>query len=71
MLDNQVGQALKQVREAQGQSQEQLAAMTNLSPITISRIENGARTSLATLQDLAQALGCQLVIEFKPINSKQ
>lgn len=51
---------LRQVRKTKKISQRVLAEMTGLSQQTISDIETGGNTNLATLAGIAKALGCQV-----------
>lgn len=52
------GKRLKSLREDKGLSQSELARMVDASPALINLMESGQRNpSLATLQDLADALG--------------
>ena len=53
-----LGKRLRQVRRRKDLTQEQLAAMAGVSPITISRMEQGnaAHAHACTLRDLARAL---------------
>ena len=60
-LNRQFGQAVRQLREARGWSQEELAARAELNRSYLGEIERGAATpSLATLAKLALALELSL-----------
>jgi transcriptional regulator with XRE-family HTH domain len=52
-----VGQVIKELRKEKGWSQEQLATAANLSQTSLSKIENGKRPGIKTLNDLCKALG--------------
>lgn len=55
------GQAIRQLREERGRSEEQLASMSNLSQRSICGIEEGEDDpSLATILRIAEALGVHL-----------
>jgi transcriptional regulator with XRE-family HTH domain len=61
-LSGQVGNRIRELREAAGWSQEQLAAAAKLSRDAISRIERGDRAPrLDTLEEIAAAFDMQLV----------
>ncbi len=51
---------IKELREAQGLSQVELARLAGIRPATLSRIETGKTTGIDfdTLEKLAKALGC-------------
>jgi transcriptional regulator with XRE-family HTH domain len=56
-----LGQAIREVRERQGQSVSELAAASGLSPRTITRVEAGEReTDFDLLNALADGLGVRL-----------
>jgi len=58
---------LRQQRHDLGLSQTQLARRADTSVPTVSRYENGwTRFEVATLQKLATALGCELVVRLEP-----
>lgn len=54
------GDVLRTHRAALRWSQGDLAKASNLTQVTISRIENGATPSARTARKLADALGCDL-----------
>lgn len=57
-LSRRFGSAVRALREAQGWSQEQLAAQAELNRSYLGEVERGAATpSLATIDKLARALG--------------
>lgn len=67
---NEIPQALKQRRRELGLSLAGLAKRVRTSAATISRYENGwHRFQVYTLQKLASALGCRLVIRLEPLPS--
>jgi transcriptional regulator with XRE-family HTH domain len=58
-------------RKEVGLSLSQLARRADTSPATLSRYEGGwARFEVYTLQKLATALGCRLVVRLEPKGSK-
>ena len=63
-----ISQALKRRRQELGLSLARLAGRVRTSAATISRYENGwHRFEVYTLQKLASALGCRLVIGLEPL----
>lgn len=59
--DRLIGQRLKQLRESQGESQEDLARLLGYSRVTISRYESGERPiSLKTLQKIGDHYGVSI-----------
>ncbi len=67
-----IGKKLKELREQQGLSQQDLSAITNMEVTAISRIENGrTNITIGTLYKICKALKCELstVIDFS-INSQ-
>ena len=52
--------SLKKVREARLMSKTELARTAGVSPITISRIENGLTCRMATQRKIILALGLKL-----------
>ena len=64
-----ISQALKRRRQQLGLSLARLAGRVRTSAATISRYENGwHRFEVYTLQKLASALGCRLVIGLEPLS---
>jgi transcriptional regulator with XRE-family HTH domain len=64
----QLSGALKRRRQELGLSISRLARRVRTSAATISRYENGwSRFQVYTLQKLASALGCRLVLELEPL----
>ena len=60
------GKRVAEVRRARGLTQEQLAEKANITPLSISFIEQGRRwPRLATLQKLAKCLGVPVAEFFK------
>ena len=61
-------QAMIDARKQSGLTQKELAERTGITQSDISRLENGsANPSLKTLQRLAEGMGMQLKLEFRPI----
>ena len=61
-----IGFAIRELRQKNGMTQEQLARRLKTTKSAVSRLENssgGAR--LETLEKIAQAFGKELVIEFR------
>jgi transcriptional regulator with XRE-family HTH domain len=54
-----VGQAFKHFRELRKMSQVELAAAAGCSQGTVSLVESGEHSNLATLRRLAEALNCK------------
>ena len=60
-LNRRVGQRVKRARELAGITQAGLAEKAGLQPVSVSRLESGARAvSLANLSGIARALGVPL-----------
>ncbi len=60
-----VGQHIREKRQAAGIGQEAVAATAMMGTADVSLIENGRRNaSITTLKNLAEAMGCELRIEF-------
>lgn len=63
-----VGKSIREIREKQGLSQEQLAEKMNISRSTISKIESGKfNCSIDYLSKFAIALGFEVIINKKSI----
>lgn len=61
------GQQVRGLRQARGLSLDQLAAMANISRLTLLHLEQGrASTRLFTLEQVADALDCRLILEPLP-----
>ena len=61
-----IGQQLKAVREEQGWDIAQVAAMADVKPATIEKIEAGVfNVPLDVLAKVAEVLGCSLTIKTK------
>lgn len=52
---------LESARKAQGLTQEELAQRAGTSRVTVGRVESGFDPKLATVYELARALGLELV----------
>lgn len=60
--------ALKKMRLRKGLSLSQLAIRANTSVSALSRYENGwGRFELATLSKICAGMGCEVVVQFKPL----
>ena len=63
---SQIGKIIRQIREALGLTQEQLAAKARIDQHYLSRIETGKQQpSLSILQKIAQALDGELLIDIE------
>lgn len=63
LLATSIGETICQIRKGKKIKQQELAAMTNISRITLSRIEHGKRLgflSLWSLNKIAAALGLRM-----------
>jgi DNA-binding XRE family transcriptional regulator len=61
-----IGQRVRMLRKERGLKQAELAKMAGLTQAAISRIEaGGVDPELDTLERLSEALGVELVIEFR------
>ena len=62
----QVGMMLKQAREYEGWTAEQVAVMADVKPATIEKIETGAfNVPFDVLSRVADVLGCEMTIKSK------
>jgi transcriptional regulator with XRE-family HTH domain len=63
-----IGSQIRQIREALGMTQSQLAERSNLQQSVIAEIEGGKRTDLCltTIAKLAGGLNCQSVVQLVP-----
>jgi transcriptional regulator with XRE-family HTH domain len=62
----QIGTQLKQVRESQGWTIEQVAEMAEVKPVTIEKIEAGAfDVRLSIIGRVCEVLGCSMNIKTK------
>ncbi len=62
----QIIRAMIQARDEKGITQKELSSITGITQSDISKLENGtANPSIRTLQRIAEALGKNLVIQFK------
>jgi len=63
-----IGSQIRQIREAMGMTQLQLAERSNLQQSVIAEIEGGKRTDLCltTIARLAGGLNCQSVVQIVP-----
>lgn len=67
MRDSNTQTQLKQLREARGLTQDQLAEMTGINRVSIARYETTDRgMTLDSAQRLAEALGCTVDELIKP-----
>lgn len=64
--NNQLGKQICRQRQSLLLSQEKLSELAGLTQSVISRIERGGGCNLRTLEAIAKALGCKLLIQFKP-----
>lgn len=56
-----LGQAIRELRQKRGETQEELAPRCEISPKTLSLIERGeANPTWATVRDIAKALGVSI-----------
>lgn len=66
-LAAEVGERVREAREAAGLSQRDLAARMGTSQAAIARLEaGGVGATLTTLQRVAAALGLELSVELRP-----
>ena len=66
-LSIEVGEKVREAREAAGLSQRELAARMSTSQAAVARLEaGGTSATLATLQKAASALGLELNIDLAP-----
>ena len=69
---HEISRQLRDRRHELGLSLSQLARRADTSAPTLSRYENGwSRFEVATLQKLATALGCELVVRLEPKETQQ
>ncbi|GAB4012840.1 hypothetical protein GCM10028808_30290 [Spirosoma migulaei] len=60
-----IGRKIKSLREAKGLTQEEFAKLMHKGNSTISHYELGRNNfTVATLDEIAEALGCELQINF-------
>ena len=71
VANEEMGLALRAVREARGLSQREVAEHMGVTRARVSQIESVAGTSLAleVLSRYAQAVGCQLDIALRDVNA--
>lgn len=67
---NSIVEALERARAARGWTQEELAARAGTSRMTVGRIEAGFDPKLATVYELARALGLELALVPKELASE-
>jgi transcriptional regulator with XRE-family HTH domain len=60
-----VGRRVAELRAAKGWTQEQLAELLSVSVERIQRVERGANLTIASLCQLAGALGCDVAALFE------
>ncbi len=58
-----IGEQVRDRREALGLTQRQLGARAGVCPRSISRIERGEAMTMRTLDEILRVLGCYLVVE--------
>jgi transcriptional regulator with XRE-family HTH domain len=69
MVTPDIGQQIKRIRRERGISQLDLFVLTGHSLVTISNIETGkTNPRLSTLQQIAEALGTTLTIDFVEVD---
>ena len=69
---HEISRQLRERRHQLGLSLTQLARRADTSAPTLSRYENGwSRFEVTTLQKLATALGCELIIRLEPKNAQR
>lgn len=63
-----IGSQIRQIREALGMTQQQLAERSHLQQSVVAEIENGKRKDLCltTIARLADGLNCQPVVQLVP-----
>lgn len=67
-LDAEVAERLYKLRGNLRLTQKQLAARAKLQQNAVSRIEKGENSlTLRTVQKMATALGCRVVVDFVPV----
>ena len=67
-----LAKAVIDVRNRAGLTQEELARRMGTTQPAIARLEGGrTRPSLRTLQRLAEAAGCRLLVSFEPRRGKR
>ena len=65
-LMSNIGRRLREIREAQGITQERLASLIDVDPVTMSRAEHGVRAlSISNLARVAAALQVPLAAVFE------
>lgn len=67
-LDAEVAERLYKLRRNLRLTQKELAARAKLQQNAVSRIEKGVNSlTLRTVQKVATALGCRVVVDFVPV----
>lgn len=62
------GQEVRRLRQKRGLSLDQLAGIAGVSRLTVMHLEQGrASTRLFTLEQVADALDCRLILEPLPL----
>ena len=66
-----LGEQIKNIREALGMTQEQLAQRSGLAQSRVSEIENGRteNPNLSTVKKLAEGLNCQPLLQILPLKN--
>jgi ribosome-binding protein aMBF1 (putative translation factor) len=63
----QIAEQVVEQRRARGLSQQELAALCGTTQSAIARFERGGRPpKIDTLMRIAEALDCELLVEFRP-----
>jgi HTH-type transcriptional regulator/antitoxin HipB len=70
--DHEIGKRVRELREAAGLSQTDLAGRVGTRQPNIARLEAGGRLpKIATLHRIAEALGMQLEVSFRPVAKRR
>lgn len=69
MITKEIGSRIKELRKAQGLSQEKLALLANLDRTYLAGVESGRRNiSVIKLETIINALNCSFSDFFEPFN---
>ena len=63
-----IGEAIKQARQAQRLTQEELGRLVGVQKAQISRIENGKNLTFSTVIKLLKAMGLSAQLEISNLN---
>lgn len=66
-----IAEIVQEARHYQGLTMRQVAEKTSVSLGALGKIEKGGNTTIATLIDIAQAMGCTLEIKLIPSGSSE